>query len=194
MLKGEVERLHIGIRAGAFANVSMFTRCSEAAGAAEWAHCWAAQRSDQGITQASLVAELLCVSPVLSCCTLPEAVCLCSAHKMGFPRNSSLVALQQATCPVQGLLYSLQPDRLISSEQLPPSQLGSESSLLLPSTSPPCSTGLQATGVILLAGCHIPHMPHAQGPVIFLLKAGLALQTSCSQSGKELTSNSTIAP
>lgn len=85
MLKGEVERLHIGIRAGAFANVSMFTHCSEAAGAAEWAHCWAAQRSDQGITQASLVAELLCVSPVLSCCTLPEAVCLCSAHKMGFP-------------------------------------------------------------------------------------------------------------
>lgn len=85
LLKGKVERLHIGNRAGVFANVSMFTCCSEAAGTAEWAHCCAAQRNDQGITQAWLVAELLCVSPALSCCTSPEAVCPCSAHKMGFP-------------------------------------------------------------------------------------------------------------
>lgn len=129
MLKGKVEGLHTGTRAGAFGNVSMFTRCSEAAGTAERAHCCAAQRSDHSITQALLVAELLCVSPALSCCPLPEAVCSCSAHKMGFPQNFSLVALQQTTCPVQGLLYSLQPDRLISPEQLPPSQLGSLSPL-----------------------------------------------------------------
>lgn len=36
LLKGKVERLHIVNRAGVFANVSMFTCCSEAAGTAEW--------------------------------------------------------------------------------------------------------------------------------------------------------------
>lgn len=129
MLKGKVERLHIGNRAGVFANMSTFTCCREAAGAAEWARCCAAQRNDRGITQAALVAELLCVSPALSCCTLPQAVCPCSAPKTGFTPNFSLVALQQTTHMVQGLLYSLQPEGLVSPELFSPFQLGSLSPL-----------------------------------------------------------------